>query len=217
LKQITAAVEVLKQSIIDWWYAWVNLAVVNLAWLFCVVTVLLAFPATFGLFYASREAAYRRSAGFNDFVQGLRRYFWRGWQWGLLNALAVALVYANILFYGQVDEAWAAPLLALTLYLALMWVIIQLYAIPYLMEQEAPHMRVAYKNAAFTALASPLYTLVLLAFIALLVGLMVWQFPLVVAGFVPLIAVIANHAVLERLKTFGIKETLPDTGEIDTI
>jgi uncharacterized membrane protein YesL len=206
LKQLSDALEVLKQSLVDWWYVWVNLAVINFIWLISILTILFAFPATFGLFYAGREAARKRDVGIGDFVKGFREYFFRAWQWGLVNVVAAVLFYANILFYSQVGEAWSFALLYLSLFLALLWALVQLYAIPYLMEQEIPHLRVAYKNAAFTLLASPIYTFVLLLFVALLVGLTLWQPALLIAGFAPLIAIVANHAVHERLQTFGIKE-----------
>jgi uncharacterized membrane protein YesL len=206
LKQLSDALEVLKQSLIDWWYAWVNLAVINFIWLISIITLVFAFPATFGLFYMGREAAYKRDAGIGDFIKGTRQYFFRAWQWGLVNVVAAILFYANVLFYSQAGEAWAFALLYLSLFLLLLWSIVQLYAIPYLMEQEIPHLSVAYKNAAFTLFASPIYTFVLLLFVALLVGLTLWQPALLIAGFAPLIAIVATHAVNERLQAFGIKE-----------
>jgi uncharacterized membrane protein YesL len=201
--QILAALRIIPQALGNWWYGWTNLAAINVAWILCCITVVLAPPATFGLFHAGNEAAHQRNVGMADFMHGLRLYFRQSWLWGILNAIAVFLVWTNIRFYGQFRESWAGVLLLVTLALALVWVAVQFYALPYLMEQEGKSLRTALRNGLFTVLASPLYTLVLLAVAALIVGLSIQLPVLLLLGGPPLLAILANQAVLERLATFG--------------
>ena len=45
------------RAIQDWWYALINLAVINLIWFACVVTVVAGPPATAALLVVARDAA----------------------------------------------------------------------------------------------------------------------------------------------------------------
>jgi uncharacterized membrane protein YesL len=206
------ALRVIPQALGNWWYGWTNLAAINVAWILCCITIVLGPPATFGLFHAANEAAHQRNVGMADFTRGLRLYFRQSWLWGALNAIVVFLVWTNIRFYGQFRETWAGVLLLVTLALALVWLAVQFYALPYLMEQEEKRLRTALRNGLFTALASPLYTLVLLAAAGAIVGLSIQLPILLLLGGPPLLAILANQAVLERLGTFG-KITQPPAPE----
>lgn len=117
----------------DWWYAWLVFLAVNTLWILASATLILAPPALFGLFYAANEAAHRRGAGVDDFIQGTRRYFFKSWQWGAVNLIAALLVWVNLNFYAQFAEGWSAALLLVTLLLAAFWIVIQAYTLPYLM------------------------------------------------------------------------------------
>jgi uncharacterized membrane protein YesL len=203
MQQIAAALRIIPQALGNWWYGWTNLAAINVVWIVCCITIVLAPPATFGLFHAASEAAHQRNVGMADFVHGLRLYFRQSWLWGILNAIAVLLVWTNIRFYGQFREAWAGVLLLVTLALAFVWLAVQFYALPYLMEQKEKRLRTALRNGLFTALASPLYTIVLLAVAGVIVSLSIQLPILLLLGGPPLLAILASQAVLERLATFG--------------
>jgi uncharacterized membrane protein YesL len=205
LNQLSAAITVIIRSFSSWWYGWVNMLAINVVWLLCSLTLVLAAPATLGLFYAANEAAHGHGGSLSDFIEGFRAYFFRSLLWGILNVVVAALVGINLQFYTQFMEVWAAAGSMLTLILSVLWIMVQIYALPYLIEQESKQLRVALRNGLFTLLASPLYTLVLAAYLVLLIALSLSLPVLFIVGVPPLIGLLANHAVLERLETFGIR------------
>ncbi|MDX1991163.1 MAG: hypothetical protein SF029_02155 [bacterium] len=212
MKQFTAAWEVLVQAFSDWWYNWLIFLAANTLWIFGTASFLFAPPALFGLFYVANEAVHKRGVDLADFFRGARRYFRKSWQWGLLNLIAAFLVWTNINFYLQFVALWSAALLTITLFLAVVWIIVQAYTIPYLLEQDVKKVRVALRNGLYTMLASPLYTLVLSFAVFLIVRLCAWQPALMLAGGPVLVALIATHAVRERVETFGLRGGMNSSG-----
>ena len=85
----------------------------------------------------------------------------------------------------------------------LLWLAMQLYVWPFLLVQEDQRLRIAFKNAAFLALASPLYTLTLLAGAALATVLSLAAIAPLALFLISFLALLGNRAVLERLQTFG--------------
>jgi hypothetical protein len=89
----------------------------------------------------------------------------------LLNLLVVAVVVSNIWFYGQFDADWTVIVRMILSFLSLVWLMVQFYVLPYLMEQEDKSLRLALRNGLFTALAAPGYTAVVGGLAALVVAL----------------------------------------------
>lgn len=208
--QVTAALQTLGRALSDFWYQWVVLMLINVLWLLCCVTIVLAPPATFGMFYATNELANGRGVGYADFFAGLRRFFKIGWLWGILNVIAFFLVWLNIQFYGQVAESWSLTLLFLTLIVAATWLMVQLFAVPYLIEQERKHLGIAMKNALFTLLATPLYSFLLALFVGTFLYLIMTQAIAVLLGAPAFVALLSNRAVLNRLEAFGLRQRPAD-------
>ena len=185
----------------DWWRDWVNMAALNLAFVLCWVTVVLGPPATFALYDAVHTYVYGRSFELRETPATLRRYFFKSWLWMLANALVVGGIWLNLQFYAG-SARWVAALRVLSLLIGAVWLAVQFYALPYLLEQDRPSLRQAYRNALLTVLASPLYTLLMLGFVLLLVLISARFVVLLFLGVPPLIAVLGVHAVAERLKNY---------------
>jgi uncharacterized membrane protein YesL len=162
------------------------------------------------MFYATNELANGRGVGYADFFAGLRRFFKIGWLWGILNVIAFFLVWLNIQFYGQVAESWSLTLLFLTLIVAATWLMVQLFAVPYLIEQERKHLGIAMKNALFTLLATPLYSFLLALFVGTFLYLIMTQAIAVLLGAPAFVALLSNRAVLNRLEAFGLRQRPAD-------
>lgn len=211
MAQLSAAVGVLRQSVADYWYQWVILLFVNMLWILACITVVLAAPATFGMFFVTNEIANGRGTSYGDFITGAKRYFRVSLIWGLINVAAAFFVWANIQFYGQIEARWSQLLLFLTLAIAVLWIFVQLFAVTYLIEQEQKRVLVAMKNALFTLLATPLFTLTMLAIIAPFIVLGVTIPVILLLGGPCFVSLLCNRAVLNRLKAFGIaKERVID-------
>jgi uncharacterized membrane protein YesL len=198
--------QVVGRALRSWWDDWVNMAVVNMLWWLAWLTIVLGPPATFGVYYVANQLAHSQSVGLGGLLTGGRRYFAMSWRWFLLNVVVTAVIGANLLFYRSFDAVWADLMRAFFWLLAAAWLIVQFYALPYAIEQEEKRVRVALRNGLFTALAAPGYTAVIIIVALLILVISAGLFALLFIGGLCLIAVLGNHAVLERLETFGVRE-----------
>ena len=206
MKRLPKPLQVTAKAIEDWWYDLINLALVSIVWALCWLTVVLGPPATLGLYYVANRLVHGQSLGLSGLIEGVKRYFLKGWIWALLNLAAFLVLSVSFAFYGQIDAIWARLLQASVLTVGLVWLASQFYFPAYLMEQEEKRVKLALRNGLLTALASPGYTLVVAVLTALLTvigfGLV---FPVAI-GIPALTALMVNRALLERLETFGLRE-----------
>jgi hypothetical protein len=212
----SASLEVISQAFRDWWDEWVFLTILNLIGLLCWMTIILGPPATFGLYYLSNQLAHGDNPGFKGFLYGGQRYFFHSWLWMLLNLVVAIVISANIWFYLAFESVWADLLQAFFIILGVLWLVIQFYSAPYLMEQERKNLLISLRNGLFTSLTSPGFTIVVVG-VAALVALIsvVLVFPLFLGG--PcLILLLGNRAVIERIKTFKVSEKEISERNIDS-
>ena len=206
MRSSSASLPVIVQSFQEWWDDWVNLTIQNLICLLCWLTIILGPPATFGLYYVTNRLAHGESIGLGGLVEGGRRYFLLSWLWMLINLLVAIIISYNYFFYTSYETLWTDFLQAFFIILGVIWLVVQFYALPYLMEQEKKHLGIALRNGLYTTLAAPGYTLVVTGVGALLATLsIVLIFP-VFLGVPCLIILIGNRAVIERLATYQVRE-----------
>ena len=132
-----------------------------------------------------------------------------------MNLVVAIIISANIWFYLAFESTWADFLQAFFIILGVLWLVIQFYSVPYLMEQERKNLLIAVRNGLFTTLASPGFTLVVVG-VAALVALIsvILVFPLFLGG--PcLIFLLGNRAVMERIKTFQVSDRETDQRNFD--
>jgi uncharacterized membrane protein YesL len=206
MKNLPAPFQVIAQALRDWWDDWINQVVIAIVWLLCWLTVVPGPPATLGLYYVANRLAHGDSLGLRGLVQGARRYFVKSWQWALLNLAALLVLAVDLTFYGQIQAAWAGFLQGIFIILGLLWLLVQFYALPFLMEQEQKSLKLALRNGLFLALSAPGYTLVLACIAALLLLFCAVLILPLFLGFPGLFAAIGNRAVIERLATYGVHE-----------
>jgi uncharacterized membrane protein YesL len=206
-------VQVILRALIDWWDAWLSLAIINSVWALCCLSVVLGPPATFGMYYCANELVHGRGVGLSDLVAGGRRYFVKSWVWGLYNVAIATLAYVSIQFYGRVNADWGPILQAAVGVLVAFWLITQFYALPYFMEQSEKRLLLAMRNGLFTALASPVYTLIVVGFAAIIAVISVALVALLFLGGPAYITILGHRAVLERIETFGVRERDAGRGE----
>ncbi len=206
MKKLPVPLQVIAQALVDWWDDWIGQVSITLAWIFCCVTVVLGPPATLGLYYVTNRLAHGESLGLGGLVEGARRYFVKSWQWALLNLAALLVLVVDLMFYAQVQAAWAGFLQGTFIVLSLLWLMVQFYTLPFLVEQEHKGLKLALRNGLFVALSAPGYTLVVAGMAALLLALSaLFVFPFFM-GLPSLCTAIGNRAVIERLKTYGVRE-----------
>ena len=206
MQENPVSLQVIANALNDWWHDWINQCVLNLAWALSWLTVILGPPATLGLYYVNVRLAYGESLGLKGLVEGSRRYFFISWLWMLINLAVVVLVGINFFFYASFTAAWFDLLQGFFLLLGLAWLVVQFYTLPYLIVQEHKHVGHAMRNGLFTALAAPGYSLVLGCAALLIALLCVFTVAPLFLGGPCLIALLGNHAVLERLETFKVHD-----------
>lgn len=204
--KVPPSLQVLARALDDWWSDWVQMTVVSILWTLSWLTVVLGPPVTFGLAYVAHRMAYGESPGLGGLLEGARRYLARSYLWALLNLLAAVVLYANLWFYGRLETSWAPLLQALFWILGALWLAVQFYALAYLMEQERKSLPLALRNGLFTILAAPGYSLVVMGAASLFGAVSLALVAPLVLGGPGLLALIAAHAVRERIETYGLRE-----------
>lgn len=195
---------VCRQSLRDFWEEMYILVLSNVIWLGLCLLVIPGPPATAGLYYLTNRVAHGRSVGLRTFFEGLRRYFIKGWLWAMANAFFLAVMGANFSFYGRFQGFWVQFVQGLFLGAAVLWLTLQLYTFPLLLEQEDQRLRVALRNALSMALKNPGFTLVLVILVASIVVLsLVLVLPIGLLA-ISFIALLSNHAVLDRLEAYRV-------------
>lgn len=152
------ALQVLGAAIMDVRHVGVMLIGYNLLWFFCCLPIITAPPATAALYAITREIGYRRNMGWRDFFTYMGQYFVIGWRWGILNLIAAFLILLNIWFYDNLGVSAAPILRVLWIVIGIIWLIIQQYTFPLMLEQEKPRVLLATRNAVVLSLRHPLFT-----------------------------------------------------------
>lgn len=188
-----------------WWEGWFGLLLFGIVWVLCWATLVLGPPATFGFFHAVRWWMVERETRWDQYYQMAKKHFGISWLWFLANLLVLSVVYANYVFYGNLEHDLGSLIQGLALGAGVLWVAIQFFALPYYVLLEKKSLLVAWKNGLFTILASPLFSLVIWITIAILLALHVAILPLFFGG-PGLVVLLASMAVEDRIEKFGIRE-----------
>jgi hypothetical protein len=204
----TAPFKVLIRAARDIWNNKANVILANMVAVMACLTVIFAPPAIFGLFYMANRLAAGEKTGLTGLIKGGRAYFIKSWLWAILTIVVFLIVSVNLSFYERAPAPWGLVLQYFFVFVLLVWLVIQFFALAYLMEMEEPSLRLALRNGWFTLMASPGYTLVLVLLAGLVTAISILSFfPILL--FTPcLLAGLFTRAVQERLQTLGIRQSL---------
>ncbi|MEJ5203296.1 MAG: hypothetical protein WHV66_13785 [Anaerolineales bacterium] len=203
--QRQAAVEVVRQAVTEWWDHWFSLAVLGVIWLLACLTIVLAPPATLGLAEAIRSVPQGQAPSVNDWWRGTRRYFGQAWLLAAINLLLAVLFWTNFWFYTQLGTPWVSNLRWVFVPITIIWLIIQFYAVSFLLEQERKHVGIALRNGFYLMLAAPLFTLIVSGVgLGLLIVSLLLIAPLVLGG-PALILLLSQYAVSERIAAYQLR------------
>jgi uncharacterized membrane protein YesL len=198
---MTDAWNVVRAALSDTWRDLLTTAVVNLLWLVFTLVIVTAPPAALALFYVGNRLAHGEPTDPHDFLQALGRYFRAGWRWGLLQVVMLLILVGDVILSGLLGGGSAAGRLAQGLYLGglAIWLLLQLYTLAFLFEQETPNVRLALRNGASLLGRNVLFSVALgvLLLGALMVGTVFFLVSLAAGGV--FVALVGNHAVLNRL------------------
>lgn len=197
---MTDAWGVVRAALRDTWNDLLTTALSNLLWVFFTLLVVTAPPATLALFYVGNRIARGEPTDPADYLRGLRGYFGIGWRWGLVYGAVLFLLVGDVILTGQLSQSAVAHL-AQGFFLAVLgvWLLLQLYVLPFLFEQETPSLKLALRNGATMLGANVIFSVVLalLLVAVLLAGTLLFLISVAAGGV--FVALVGNHAVLDRL------------------
>ncbi len=198
--------QVFRAALRDLWGDLFTTAVVNLLWLVLTLLVVTAPPATLALFSVGNRMARGDPTDPGDFFRAFRRYFGVGWRWGAVQVVMLFLLIGDIYLTGRLSSSSAAQL-GQGLYIAglVVWLLLQLYALPFLFEQETPGVRMALRNGIQMLGTNVGFSVIMGALLLLALAALTAAFALSLAGGGVLVALVGNHAVLNRLAAYQAK------------
>ncbi len=200
-----SALRVIGRSFTDWWDSWLDLVGVVLLWFVAQFTIILGPPATLGLYYVAHSLVNGESLGARGLLEGGRRYFWKSWLWALLNLLFFAALSVNFRFYGSFSGEWAFYIQIVLALIGWTWVVVQIFALPYMVEIPTLNLFRALRNGLFTGLASPVFSFILFLFTVIALALSLGLVLPLLFGLPILVPLAGVRALYDRLETYGLK------------
>lgn len=203
--------DILRDRLTNAYLALIPLITINFLWFVACLPIVTAIPATGALFYATNKLAHGNGADWRTFIEGFRACFRFSWLWGLLNVVVAVLLVSNYLFYAQLQRgASTLPWLpALVIVIAFLWLMLQVYTFPLMLEQEQPNLRTALRNGLIILVKRPLQAVVVtLVIVMVIVASTLLLFPawlFITAG---LCAYIANASTLSAIEKIMGKQQL---------
>lgn len=187
----------------DVWNQLWTILIVHLIFLFGNILIVLGPPVTVALFFYCNRIAHEEMADQHDFLHAIRAYWRPAWRWGFLNLTIIAVLLADYSLTGKFVQEPKTLSLLQGLYLILLagWLLVQIFALPFLFEQEQPLVRQALRNAVIFIRNNMVFVLALglLLALSLTLGVLAFMLTFVFGG--ALVAFAGNHAVLEQLGT----------------
>ncbi len=178
-----------------------TILIVHLIFLFGNIVIIAGPPVTVALFFYGNRVAHGEMVDERDFLRAIGSYWKPAWRWGFLNLLIFGLLLGDYYFTGKFIPALDTAHFLQGLYIMLIsvWLLIQIFALPFLFEQEQPLVWQALRNAVVFIRNNLLFAVVLalLLLLSLLLGTLAFMLTFVFGG--ALIAFAGNHAVVEHL------------------
>lgn len=202
----TGLIAVFRGTAESWWRNWLHLTVFNLVWVLSWVFIILGPPMTLTAYAYLRRLDQGDEMTVREILATVRTHLLQGWLWLLPSLGIVPLTGLSAGFYGSLDAPWAPAILALIVFVTGVWLLLQFYVLPYLFVQDRRSLRLAYKNAALTLLASPLYSLGIALVCSLLLTVSLRFVALIFLCSPVLVAILGTHAVNDRLRRFQVYE-----------
>lgn len=160
-----------------------------------LITPLIPSPALVGLYASARELAKGEAVSWSLFWSSLRRYVWKALALFFLTTVGTLVLFVAVAFYFSDPNPILKGVGYILFYVLLIWLTMQLFLLPLLLEQERWNPLRLYRNAFAVLVWKPLLGLGLLfvtLFVIVVSGLTVIGMPIL--G-LPMIAVFAGHAL----------------------
>lgn len=169
--------------------------------------VLIPNPLSVGIYYYANQIAHDERVDLSTFWEGVKTYWLRGLLLFVVNLVLILIVSFNIYFYLNIpNNMWLHLVAIIWFYVALIWIGIQIYLGPLLIEQKRKGIVLLMRNAFLLLLDNVLFTLIILIveiifiFIALIIP------PIATLLVKSLLAAIESFALLTVLEKYQAQE-----------
>jgi hypothetical protein len=201
IEQIQMAFRVIGMAFRDVWQELWTIFIVHLLFLLGSILIVTGPPVTIALFFYGNRIAHGEVANERDFLAAVRHYWRPAWRWGFLNLIVVGLLAGDYSLIGRmnIDPNTMHFIQGLYVTLLAFWSLVQLFALPFLFEQNQPAVFQALRNAMVFIRGNLLFVfaLALLLIISLTLGTLAFMLTFAFGG--AFLAFAGNHAVLEHL------------------
>jgi hypothetical protein len=201
IEQIQMAFRVVGMAFRDVWQELWTILIVHLLFLLGTILIVTGPPVTLALFFYGNRIAHGEVANERDFLAAVRQYWRPAWRWGFVNLIVVGLLVGDYSLIGRMNIDPNAMHFIQGLYVTLLvfWSLLQLFALPFLFEQNQPVVLQALRNAMVFIRRNLFFvcTLALLLIISLTLGTLAFMLTFAFGG--AFLAFAGNHAVLEHL------------------
>ena len=195
------ALKILGWAFRDVWKEMWTILIVHLIFLFGNILIVLGPPVTVALFFYGNKIAHGEMASERDFFAAIRYYWKPAWRWGVLNLLILGLLIGDYHLTARLVTRPETAHFVQGLYITLIavWLLVQIFALPFLFEQEQPLVSQALRNSVVFIRRNLVFVLMLgfLLLLSLGIGTLTFMLTFVFGG--ALIAFAGNHAVIEHL------------------
>ena len=173
-------------------------------WALIFIPITLASPAIGGLYYATNQLAHDIDGGLSAFWEGVKKYVWPSYRWGIMNLVMAFLFNVNIWFYGNATWSFAPYIRVVFIVGAVFWATVQMYTFPFIIEQEDPLLKTALRNSFIATARFPLRSFGFVFLVGIIVFVSTFLFvPLWALITVSLFAYLSNKhtlIILEKLR-----------------
>jgi len=196
------ALKIMGMAFRDVWQELWTILIVQLLFLLGHLLIILGPPVTIAMFYYGNRIAHDEIATERDFIKAIRQYWKPAWRWGALNLLVIGLLAGDYYLTGKWmgNPDLASFLQGLYAALLIFWLLLQIFALPFLFEQEQPSVVQALRNSTVFMRRNLILVIVLAFLLAMSLVLGTLAFMLTFVFGAALIAFTGNHAVLETLE-----------------
>jgi hypothetical protein len=189
---------------------------------FFIPIPLVAFPLAFfglalgvtGLYHTNYQLACSEPVDWRTFFEGIRRYFWPGLRWTLINTAVMFSMSFYLLFFASRSETWASILMGLDLGLMAVWILMQMITFPLMLHQEKPGFRSALRNSLVFLVRWPVISFTFMLPALLLIILTLFFPPVGVFFSLGLVAFLCSYLVYFRIEIDRHPELFADAKHI---
>jgi uncharacterized membrane protein YesL len=143
-------------------YSFGELMGANIRWVLLMLPIVTIPPAFAGLYYATSQLVHNKPSTGKTFFDGFRKYFQVSYFWFFSNVIVVGLLLLNINFTIQFPQIlWLQLLRGVYWVLLGVWMLLQFYSFPFLIQQEKPRLGLALRNSAILWLKHSIFSLLL--------------------------------------------------------